>query len=68
VDFTCATFDTTLVCQDPGALLLFVNKMDGKLCMYRDYHVLNKISIKNHFPLPQINDIFKHLNGVHYFS
>ncbi len=43
MDSTCVAFDTTLVCQDLGALLLFVNEMHGKLCMYIDYHVLNKI-------------------------
>jgi hypothetical protein len=58
MDSTCVTFNTTLVCQDPRALLSFVNEMHGKLCMYINYRVLNKITIKNHYPLPQINDIF----------
>jgi hypothetical protein len=31
-------------------------------------HALNKITIKNNYPLLQINDLFYHLNGACYFS
>jgi hypothetical protein len=31
-----------------------------------DYRTLNKIIIKNNYPLPQIDDIFDHLNGACY--
>jgi hypothetical protein len=33
-----------------------------------DYHALNKITIKNNYPLLWIDDIFNFLNGAHYFS
>jgi hypothetical protein len=51
-----------------GSFVLFIDKKDGKLCMCIDYCALNKITIKNSYPLPQINDFFDHLNGVSYFS
>jgi len=47
---------------------LFLNKKDEKLCMCIDYHALNKITIKKNYPLPQIDNIFDHLNGAFYFS
>jgi hypothetical protein len=50
-----------------GAIMLFVIK-DGKLCIFIDYHALNKITIKNNYPLPWIDDLFHHLHGVCYFN
>jgi hypothetical protein len=50
-----------------GSPILFVDKKDGKLHMCIDYHALNKITIKNNYPLLQIDDIFDHLNGVFLF-
>jgi hypothetical protein len=47
--------------------MFFVIK-DGKLCIFIDYHVLNKISIKNNYPLPWSDDWFDHLHGVCYFN
>jgi len=41
-----------------GSLVLFVDKKDGKLHMCINYHILNKITIKNTYPLPQIDDFF----------
>ena len=40
-----------------GALILFVNKKDGSLRMCIDYHQLNKVIIKNKYPLPRIDDL-----------
>jgi hypothetical protein len=48
--------------------ILFVDKKDGKLCMCIDYCALNKITIKNNYPLAQIDDFFGHLNGASYFN
>ncbi|XP_070054493.1 uncharacterized protein [Nicotiana tomentosiformis] len=39
-----------------GASVLFVRKKDGSLRMCIDYHQLNKVTIKNKYPLPRIYD------------
>ena len=41
-----------------GALVLFLNKKDTSLRMCMDYHQLNKVTIKNKYPLPRINNFF----------
>jgi len=51
-----------------GAPMLFMGKKDGKLKMCIDYETLNKINIKNNYPLPKINDLFDRLNGAQYFN
>ena len=50
-----------------GAPVLFVKKKDGTLRLCIDYRELNKITIKNEYPLPQINDLFGRLQGVGVF-
>ena len=51
-----------------GAPVLFVRKRDGSLQRYIDYLKLNKVTIKNRYPLPQIDDLFDQLQGASYFS
>ncbi|KAJ9547520.1 hypothetical protein OSB04_020063 [Centaurea solstitialis] len=51
-----------------GAPVLFVKKKDGSFRMCIDYRELNKITIKNRYPLPRINDLFDQLQGATYFS
>ena len=46
-----------------GAPLLFVKKKDGKMWMCIDYRELNKVTIKNRYPLPRIDDLFDQLHG-----
>jgi hypothetical protein len=45
-----------------GALVLFMKKMDWTFRLYIDYQQLNKITIKNEYVLPRIDDLFDHLN------
>nr|GEU74788.1 putative reverse transcriptase domain-containing protein [Tanacetum cinerariifolium] len=51
-----------------GAPILFVKKKDGSLCMCIDYQELNKLTVKNRYPLPKIDDLFDQLQGARYFS
>nr|GEX40872.1 putative reverse transcriptase domain-containing protein [Tanacetum cinerariifolium] len=51
-----------------GAPILFVKKKDGAMRMCIDYRELNKLTIKNRYPLPIIDDLFDQLQGACYFS
>ena len=51
-----------------GAPILFVKKKDGSHRMCIDYRELNKVTIKNRYPLPRIDDLFDQLQGAAWFS
>ncbi|GJW14548.1 putative reverse transcriptase domain-containing protein [Tanacetum coccineum] len=51
-----------------GAPVLFVKKKDGSFCMCIDYRELNKLTVKNRYPLPRIDDLFDQLQGAHRVS
>ena len=51
-----------------GAQVLFVKKKDVTLRLCIDYRQLNKMTIKNRYPLPCIDDIFDQIHGVMIFS
>ena len=51
-----------------GAPVLFVRKKDGSLRLCIDYRELNKVAIKNKYPLPRIDDLFDQLRGAGIFS
>ncbi|XP_074351383.1 uncharacterized protein LOC141690484 [Apium graveolens] len=51
-----------------GAPVLFVKKKDGSMRLCIDYRELNKLTIKNKYPLPRIDDLFDQLKGAKYFS
>ena len=51
-----------------GAPVLFVKKKDGTLRMCIDYRQLNKVTVKNRYPMPRINDLFDQLQGAVIFS
>nr|GEZ57517.1 putative reverse transcriptase domain-containing protein [Tanacetum cinerariifolium] len=44
-----------------GAPVLFVKKKDGSFKMFIDYRELNKLTVKNRYPLPRIDDLFDQL-------
>ncbi|GJZ37013.1 putative reverse transcriptase domain-containing protein [Tanacetum coccineum] len=46
-----------------GAPIMFVKKKDGSFRMCIDYRELNKLTVKNRYPLPRIDDIFDQLQG-----
>ncbi|GJR97607.1 putative nucleotidyltransferase, ribonuclease H [Tanacetum coccineum] len=48
--------------------VLFVKNKDGSFHMCIDYRELNKLTIKNRYPLPRIDDLFDQLQGSLYFS
>jgi hypothetical protein len=51
-----------------GAPILFVRKKDGTMRMCVDYRALNKITIKNKYPLPRIDELLDRLQGAKFFS
>ena len=50
------------------APVLFVKKKDGTLRLCIDYRQLNKLIVKNKYPLPRIDDLFDQLKGASIFS
>ncbi|GKC51128.1 reverse transcriptase domain-containing protein [Tanacetum coccineum] len=51
-----------------GAPVLFVKKKDGSFKMCIDYRELNKLTVKNRYPLPRIDDLFDQLQGSSVYS
>lgn len=48
--------------------VLFVAKKDGSLRLCVDYRRLNKVTVKDHFPLPFIDELVDSMGGARYFS
>ncbi|KAL0386192.1 UNVERIFIED_CONTAM: RNA-directed DNA polymerase [Sesamum radiatum] len=51
-----------------GEQVLFQKKADGSLPMYCDYRALNKITVKNKYPIPLVADCFDRLSQEKYFT
>ena len=51
-----------------GAPVLLVKKKDESSCLCVDYRQLNKMTIKNKYPLPRIHDLMDQLHGSSMFS
>ena len=47
-----------------GAPILFVRKKDGTLRLCIDYRELNRVTVRNKYPLPHIDDLFDQLQGA----
>ena len=51
-----------------GAPMLLVKKNDGTMRMCVDYRQLNKVTIKNKYSFPRIDDLLDQLKGAAVFS
>lgn len=51
-----------------GAPVLFAKKKDGTLRMCVDYRALNKVTIKNKYPIPRVDELLDQLTGAKLFS
>ena len=51
-----------------GAPVLLVKKKDGSFWLCIDYRGLNRVTVKNKYPLPQINELLDQLKGAKWFS
>ena len=51
-----------------SASVLFVKKKDKTLRLCIDYRQLNRVTIKNRYPLPRIDDLFDQLRGARVYS
>ena len=51
-----------------GAPILFIPKKNGQWRMCIDYRALNKITIKNRYPLPKVDELMDRLHGAKYFT
>ena len=51
-----------------GAPVLFEKKKDKTLLLCIDYKQLNRVTIKNRYPLPRIDDLFDQLRGARGYS
>ena len=51
-----------------GAPVLFVKKKDGSLQLCIDYRQLNRVTIRNQYPLPRIDELFDQLQGSRVYS
>ena len=51
-----------------GAPVLFQRKQDGSMRMCVDYRALNKVTVKNKYPVPNVADLFDRLSKASFFT
>ena len=51
-----------------GTLVLFVKKKDGSMRLCIDYKKLNRVTVRNKYPLSRIDDLFDQILGAQVFS
>nr|GEZ86198.1 putative reverse transcriptase domain-containing protein [Tanacetum cinerariifolium] len=69
VEFEIELVPRAALCSSPWrASMLFVKKKDGSFRMCIVYRELNKLTIKNRYPLPRIDDLFDQLQGSSVYS
>ena len=51
-----------------GAPILFTKKKEKTLRLCIDYRQMNRVTVKNRYPLPRIDDLFDKLRGARVFS
>jgi len=51
-----------------GGPIIFAKKADGMLWLCVDYRSLNKITIKNRYPLPLIGELLERISKAKYFT
>ena len=51
-----------------GALVLFAKKKDKTLRLCIDYRQFNRVTVKNKYPLPRIDDLFDQFRGSRFYS
>nr|GEY11153.1 hypothetical protein [Tanacetum cinerariifolium] len=70
--FSTVIFDSNACCKSLYRLvpteMQELSKMDGLFRLCIDYQELNKLTIKNRYPLPRIDDLFDQLQGSRYLS
>jgi hypothetical protein len=61
--------DHTIPNSSPcGSLIVLVQKKYGTWQLYIDYRSLNKITVKNHYPIPRIDELLDQLKGGNFIS
>jgi hypothetical protein len=51
-----------------SSLVVMILKKEGSWCMYPEFHALKKLTIKETFPIPVIDDLLDELSGTQFFT